>query len=101
LLYNFSSKPPPQHNPQPVELPICVTEDRLLGGLDLERTLATGKRHVSAGLLAQADGKVLYADSVNLLEPETAIHLANALDTRRVAVERESVSATHSADFVL
>lgn len=100
-IYGALSKQPQKSNLQPVELPIGVTEDRLLGGLDLERTLATGKREVSAGLLALADGRVLYVDSVNLLEPETAAHLANALDSRRVSIERESISATHSADFVL
>lgn len=86
---------------QTIELPLGVTEDRLLGGLDLERTLATGKRQVSRGLLAQADGQVLYVDSVNLLQPDIAIHLGHALDSRCVFVERESVSATHAADFVL
>jgi magnesium chelatase subunit D len=86
---------------QMVELPVGVTEDRLLGGIDLERTLATGKRHVSPGLLAQADGQLLNVDSVNLLDSNIATHLAHALDSRRVSVERESVSASHSADFVL
>ncbi len=90
-----------QIDTQMIELPLGVTEDRLLGGLDLERTLSTGKRQVSPGLLAQADGLVCYAGSVNLLDSQTAAHLAQALDSRRVSVERESVSATHSADFVL
>lgn len=93
--------PQNQAEAQMIELPLGVTEDRLLGGLDLERTLATGKRHVSQGLLAQADNQVLYSDSINLLQPETANHVANALDSRRVLVERESVTATHPADFVL
>jgi len=84
-----------------VELPLGVTEDRLLGGLDLERTLATGKRQVSQGLLAQADGQILYADSINLLDSNIVTYLAHALESRRVLVERESVSATHAADFVL
>jgi magnesium chelatase subunit D len=96
-----SSRQEDQFDARPIELPIGVTEDRLLGGLDLERTLATGKRQVSRGLLARADGQILYVDNVNLLEPGTATHLAHALDYRRVQVERESVSATHSADFVL
>jgi len=92
---------PGQFGPQTIELPLGVTEDRVLGGIDLERTLKTGKRQVSRGLLAEADGQVLYVDSINLLQPEIATHLAHALDSRRVFVERESVSATHSADFVL
>ena len=48
-----------------VELPVGVTEDRLLGGLDLEATLARGERVHRSGLLARADGGLLYADGVN------------------------------------
>ncbi|MEK6284172.1 MAG: magnesium chelatase ATPase subunit D [Acidobacteriota bacterium] len=83
-----------------VQLPINITEDSLLGGLELERTLATGKRQVSTGLLARANGRVLYVDDVNLLEADTAAHLGNALDCRQVRVEREGVSAIHDADFL-
>ena len=90
-----------QIDAQMIELPLGVTEDRLLGGLDLERTLATGKREVSRGLLAQADGRVLYVDSINLLDSDIAIYLAHALESRHVFVERESVSATHASDFAL
>jgi magnesium chelatase subunit D len=86
---------------QMIELPLGVTEDRLLGGLDLERTLGTGKREVSRGLLAQADGQVLYVDSINLLDSDIAIYLAHAIESRQVFVERESVSATHASDFAL
>lgn len=83
-----------------VQLPINITEDSLLGGLELERTLATGKRQVSLGLLARASGRVLYVDDVNLLEADTAAHVGNALDCRQVRVEREGVSAIHEADFI-
>jgi magnesium chelatase subunit D len=84
-----------------IELPLNVTEDRLLGALDLERTLAAGKRIISPGLLAQANDGVLCVDSINLLDSETAAHIAQALDTRRVCLERDSISAIQSADFLL
>lgn len=84
-----------------VQLPIGVTDDCLLGGLDLEQTLATGERQVAAGLLARANGRVLYVDDLNLLNANTSTHVAHALDTRQVSVEREGVSAIHDADFVL
>lgn len=83
-----------------VQLPISITDDRLLGGLELEQTLATGKRQVSPGLLARAHGRVLYVDDVNLLEANTAAHVAHAVDRRRVPLEREGVSAIHAADFM-
>jgi magnesium chelatase subunit D len=82
-----------------VELPLNTSEDGLLGGLDLERTIATGTRQISAGLLARANGGVLYADDINRLGGAAA-HVAHALDSRTVRVEREGVSAIHDADFV-
>lgn len=83
-----------------VQLPISITDDGLLGGLELEQTIATGKRQVSPGLLARAHGRVLYVANVNLLEANTVTHLAHALDSRRVALEREGVSAIHESDFM-
>jgi magnesium chelatase subunit D len=83
-----------------VQLPIGITEDRLLGGLELEQTLATGKRQVSRGLLARAHGRVLYVEDVNLLDANTVAHVAHALDCRRVPLEREGISAIHEADFM-
>jgi len=82
-----------------VELPLSVTEERLLGGLDLERTIATGRRVISPGLLAKADRRVLYANDVNLLDSGAAAHVARALDSRRARVEREGLTAIHDADF--
>lgn len=83
-----------------VELPVGITEDRLLGGLDLEATLATGNRVHRSGLLARAHGGLLYADGVNLLEESTINHILAALDTGLVRVEREGLSLVEPARFV-
>jgi len=83
-----------------VNLPIGATEDRLLGGLDVERTL-NGQPALKPGLVSQAHGGILYIDEVNLL----ADHLADALlDTAAAGilrVEREGCSASQAAEFVL
>ena len=84
-----------------VELPINITEDQLLGALDLERTISNGKRELSPGLLARANGQIVVANDINLLDPGIATHLAQAVDYRKVQVEREGVCATHDADFEL
>lgn len=84
-----------------VELPLNITEDRLLGGLDLERTIATGKREISTGLLARANARMLYANDINLLDSGVAAHVAHALDSRQAHVEREGMSEIHDADFIL
>ena len=83
-----------------VNLPIGATEDRLLGGLHMERALK-GDPVLKPGLLSEAHGGVLYVDEINLL----AAHLGDALlDTAASGVnviEREGLSATHPAEFVL
>ena len=84
-----------------VELPINITEDQLLGALDLEKTISTGKRELSPGLLARANGQILVANDINLLDPGIATHLAQAVEHRKVQVEREGVCATQDADFEL
>jgi magnesium chelatase subunit D len=82
-----------------VELPVGVTEDRLLGGIDLELTLSTGTRRHRSGVLARAHGGLLYADNVNLLEESTVNHILAALDTGTVQIEREGLSLVEPARF--
>jgi magnesium chelatase subunit D len=84
-----------------VEVPLNVSEDRLLGGLDLELTLATGRREPAAGLLARADNRVLYIDEINLLDTGLIAHLAAALDSGHVRLEREGISKSYRSNFVL
>ena len=84
-----------------VELPLNVTEDRLIGGIDLEATLATGARVVQRGLLAQADGGVLYIDAINLLDAGAVTQVVDVLSRGEVLVEREGLSERHPAQFML
>lgn len=53
-----------------VTLPLYATEEALLGGVDLEDALRTGRRVFRPGLLGRARGGVVYIDDVNLLSPE-------------------------------
>lgn len=90
------------HQPPPfVEVPLGVTEDRLLGGLCLERTLSTGRRQVASGLLAQAQGGYLCVDGIHLLERRLAVHIVLALQTGLVQIEREGLSLSAASDFAL
>lgn len=91
----------PISGPDAVEIPLGVTEDRLLGGLDLERTVASGRLEIYTGLLAEADRRVLFLGDVNLLDRNLVAHVAHALEHRNVRVEREGLSATHPASFIL
>ncbi|HEY5843523.1 MAG TPA: magnesium chelatase subunit D family protein [Mycobacterium sp.] len=84
-----------------VELPIGATEDRVIGSLDLQKILRDGEHAFSPGLLARAHGGVLYVDEVNLLHDHLVDVLLDAAAMGRVHVERDGVSHTHDARFVL
>ncbi|NTV45444.1 MAG: magnesium chelatase ATPase subunit D [Chlorobiales bacterium] len=84
-----------------IDLPLNVTEDRLLGGLDLEIAIATGERIIEKGLLASAHGGVLYVDSLSLLENMATAHVMDAMSRSAVLVEREGLSVVHPAEFML
>lgn len=84
-----------------VELPIGATEDRVVGSLDLQKVLRDGEHAFSPGLLARADGGVLYVDEVNLLHDHLVDVILDAAAMGRVHVERDGVSHSYDARFVL
>jgi magnesium chelatase subunit D len=84
-----------------LRLPAGASEDRLLGGIDLSATLAAGRPVLQRGLLAAAHGGVLLAAMAERLPAATAAHLAAALDSAQVRVEREGLSALQPAAFAL
>jgi magnesium chelatase subunit D len=84
-----------------VELPIGATEDRLVGTLDIEKAIKTGKKHFEPGLLAEANRNILYIDEVNLLDDHLVDVLLDAAAMGVNFVEREGVSFSHPAQFVL
>ncbi|MBF6517258.1 magnesium chelatase subunit D family protein [Nocardia cyriacigeorgica] len=84
-----------------VELPVGATEDRVVGSLDLERVLRDGEQAFRPGLLAAAHHGVLYVDEVNLLHDHLVDVLLDAAAMGRVHIERDGVSHSHPARFVL
>ena len=83
-----------------INLPIGTTEDRLLGGLHIERALQ-GDPVLKPGLLSEAHGGVLYIDEVNLLPAHLGDALLDTAASGINVVEREGMSASHPAEFVL
>ncbi|MBA8802781.1 magnesium chelatase subunit D [Nocardioides ginsengisegetis] len=84
-----------------VELPVGATEDRVLGSLHLERALSEGRAEYEPGLLAKAHRGILYVDEVNLLHDHLVDLLLDAAAMGRSTVERDGVSVSHAARFVL
>jgi magnesium chelatase subunit D len=74
------------------KLPAGVTDDRLLGGLDLAATLAAGRPIAERGLLARANGGVVITAMAERMDLGIAARLAAVLDTGQVSAEREGFS---------
>ena len=88
-------------NMRVVELPLSATEDRVSGTLDIEHILKTGERRFEPGVLAQANGNLLYIDEVNLLDDHIVDLLLDSAAMGVNYVEREGVSFSHPSRFVL
>jgi magnesium chelatase subunit D len=84
-----------------VELPLGATVDRLTGAIDTAKLLAGEGAELADGLLAAADGGVLYADEVNLLGDHLVDLLLDAAAFGFVRVERDGLSAERDARFLL
>jgi magnesium chelatase subunit I len=84
-----------------VDMPLGVTEDRVVGALDLERALSQGVKAFEPGLLARANRGFLYIDEVNLLEDHLVDLLIDVAASGENVVEREGLSVRHPARFVL
>jgi Mg-chelatase subunit ChlI len=84
-----------------VELPLSATEDRVVGTLHVEQALKTGERRFDPGLLAAANRGILYVDEVNLLDDHLVDILLDAAASGINIVEREGISHTHPAGFIL
>lgn len=84
-----------------VNLPVGASEDRVLGAVDLEKLINEKRQVLQRGLLAQANGGILYIDEVNLLPDYLTDILLDAAATGGYYLEREGLSAWQESRFSL
>lgn len=91
----------PLINKKIVEMPLSISEDRLVGSVDMEKTLKDGSVYFEEGVLKKADQNILYVDEVNLLQDYIIDILLDVSANGMNRIEREGVSFSHQSDFIL
>lgn len=84
-----------------IDLPLGATEDKIVGSINITKALNEGITSLEPGVLAKANGNILYIDEINLLDDSLVDVLLDASAYGQNTVERESVSRTHPSNFIL
>lgn len=83
-----------------IELPLNSTLDSVIGILDMDHSIGSGK-HLKRGILSLADKNILYIDEVNLLPDEIINSILDASAMGKYSIRKGSDSATFRSRFTL
>jgi Mg-chelatase subunit ChlI/Mg-chelatase subunit ChlD len=101
-LYQAGEKLPIEKVPMKIiQVPLSVTDDMLVGSIDLDRAFEEGVKALRPGLMAEANQNILYIDEVNLLPDHITDSILDAAASGWNIVEREGISVQHPSRFIL
>jgi Mg-chelatase subunit ChlI/Mg-chelatase subunit ChlD len=84
-----------------IQVPLSITDDMLVGSIDLDRAFEEGVKALQPGLMAEANQNILYIDEVNLLPDHITDSILDAAASGWNIVEREGISIQHPSRFIL
>ena len=84
-----------------INLPLNITEDNLVGSIDIEKTLKTGKKVFQEGILKKCHNNILYIDEINLLGESIISTILEVISREKNYIEREGISFSHDRKFIL
>lgn len=84
-----------------IDLPLNITEDMLIGMIDLQEAVRFGRKTFEGGVLRRAHGNILYVDEVNLLSDTIVNSLLDVMQSGISRMERDGISYTYPSEFLL
>ena len=82
-------------------MPVNITDERLLGGLDLSATLSAGRPILQQGVLADVNGGTLILAMAERLPSATGAKLAQVLDSGEIHIVRDGIDQRRDSRFAV
>ena len=81
------------------KMPLGISDENLIGGIDLDQTLRSGKAVLRQGLLAQCNQQLLLMPMAERIEVGAVAKVVGALDNGFIAIERDGQSRKIESHF--